>query len=284
MAEKQTTRRTRPRQPPTTPPNYPDHLGFILAEEDALKTYLENTVRLPVSSGTEELVRVWYRYPSAEHASTYPFITLDLIGVEPALDLHTSEYWLYPHCEHAESVPGAIPTERRLYDPGYSPRIDAQQWPGLFFQRRHYLTYRLYYQIGLWTKNAVHDRMLTARMLQKVILPRPSWLWVPADEVWRRMEVLDWSGADIATQEGADKRIFRKNITLSIQTDIAQDELWNLDLEPYIQKMLLRLKETTSDTYVLGQKDTPPEVTTVEPTEWWVVEHERDETPTQPLP
>jgi len=268
MATPPRTPRTRPRQPPQPPPEYPEHLGFILAEEDALKSYLEQKVQLPLSSGVEDRLRVWYRYPDAAHATTYPFITLDLVGVEPALDLHTSEYELYPDSEQEEDTPSGTPTTKRLYDPSTSPVIDSTQWPGLKFRRAHYITYRLFYQVGLWCNNAIHDRLLTARMLRDVILPRPSWLLVPADQVWRRMEVIEWTGADIATQEGASKRIFRKIITLSIQTDIPQDSLADLDLQPYIQKLLLRMRETTTDTWMTGS-DQPPSETTIPPTEWW---------------
>jgi hypothetical protein len=156
-----------------------------------------------------------------------------------------------------------------LYDPSTSPSIDADQYPGLFFRRAHYITYRLYYQVGLWTNNAVHDRMLTARMIRDVIGPRPKWLLVPADQVYRRLEFLDWAQADVATQEGASRRIFRKIITLSIQTDIPQDRLEDLELQPYIQKLLYRMQETVSGMWVTGSANTPPSTTTHPPTEWW---------------
>jgi len=263
------TARTRPRQPPTTPPAYPDHVGFILAEEDALKTMLEQTVTLPDNKGDEQPVRVWYRYPDSATAITYPFLTLDLIGIEPAYDLWTSEYDLHPNMELAEESDTGTPVSPRTYDPSTSPQI-AYGDPLDFWKRKHYLTYRLIEQVGLWSKWANHDRLLSARMIRDIILPRPSWLFCPADGVWKRMEVLEWTPADIATQEGADKRIFRKMLTLSIQTDIPQDRLDNLALQPRIQKVLYRINERTTGTWLTGQEDTPTDVTTVEPTEWWV--------------
>lgn len=247
--------RTRPRQPPTTTPNYPDPLGFILAEEDALKRLLEATATLPNNRGDEVPVRTWYRYPSGETQITYPFITIDLVGMEPAYDLWTSEYDLIPNMEAAEESDTGAPVSPRTYDPSTSPQIAYGNLVN-FWKRKHYLTYRLYYQLGLWTLNAVHDRILSARIIRDIIAPRPLWLFVPADGVWRRMEVLEWTPADIASQEGAEKRIFRKMLTLSIQTDIPQDRLDQLVLQPRIQSLLLRMTNRDGTTDYLGDEST----------------------------
>ena len=74
----------------------------------------------------------------------------------------------------------------------------------------------------------------------------------PADGVWKRMETISWASADIPTQEGASKRIFRKLYTISVQTDLPQDRLADLSLQPRIQKLLLRMTERTT-----GEQLTP---------------------------
>ena len=267
------TERTRPRQPPSTPPDEYEHLGFILAEEDALKRFLEQTVTLPDGKGSETPVRVWYRYPATEHTITYPFVTLDLIGIEPAYDLWTSFYYISPNDESSDVSHDSITGEtidRRLYDPDTSPLIEPSQYPGKRLQRMHYRQFRLYYQIGLWSVNAYHDRLLSARMIRDIVLPRPFWLLVSADQVWRRLEVLEWVAADTVGQEGASKRIFRKMMTVSIQTDIPQDRLNSpefLDgLRPDIQKVLIRLKDTEGGEW-LDPEQPPP--TTTDPTDGW---------------
>lgn len=230
---------------------------------------LGSLVTLPDNKGTEQSLRVWYRYPSAETTVTYPFITIDLIGIEPAYDLWTSEYDLHVDSEYEEESNTGTPSGRRTYDPSTAPQI-AYGDPSLFWHRKHYLTYRLIEQIGLWSRNAIHDRLLSARMLRDIILPRPSWLFCPADGVWKRMEVLEWTPADIATQEGADKRIFRKTMTLSIQTDIPQDRLERLVLVPQIQRFLYRFADRDTGYFFTGTDDPAHEITTVPPTEWWV--------------
>jgi hypothetical protein len=241
------SRRAAPVPPP--PPEYPDHIGFILAEEDALKQALEGLITVPDQRGQERKVRVWFRYPDPATTITYPFVTLDLVGIEPAYDLWHSEYRVYPDSEVEEDSNTGTVTGHRAYDPSTSPTIDYSQWPqGTYFWRRNYLQYRLFFQIGLWANNVAHDRIMTARMMRDIIMPRPSWLHCPADGVWKRMEPLGWSPADIPTQEGASKRIFRKMFNISVQTDLPQDRLEHLMLQPRIRSLLLRIVDRNDGT------------------------------------
>jgi hypothetical protein len=242
MASSRTPARPRKATPP--PPVYPDHVGFILAEEDALMEMLRATVTLPDSQGTEKPVRVWYRFPDSATAVTYPYVTIDLVGIEPAYDLWHSEYALYKDSEVEEESSTGQVSGHRLYDPSTSRNIaQAAQDPPNFFIRRNYLQYRLFFQLGLWCDNVAHDRILTARMFRDIVMPHPSWLLCPADGVWKRMETISWTPADIPTQDGASKRIFRKLYTISVQTDIPQDRLADLTTKPRIQKLLLRMTD-----------------------------------------
>jgi len=231
----------RPRKT-TPPPEYPDHIGFILAEEDALKLMLEECLTLPDRTGAEKPVRIWFRFPDSETTITYPYVTIDLIGIEPAYDLWHSEYPLYKMSEVEEESDTGHVSGYRLYDPSTSRDIalTADDPPG-FFVRRNYLQYRLIFQLGLWSNNVAHDRIMTARMFRDIIQPHPSWLHCPADGVWKRMETLGWTPADIPSQEGAQKRIFRKMFTISVQTDLPQDRLADLSMQPRIQKLLLHM-------------------------------------------
>jgi len=237
---------TRPRKaPPPNPPIYPDHIGFLLAEEDALKLHLEQTVTLPDGRANEKPVRTWYRFPDPATTVTYPYITIDLIGIEPAYDLWHSEYLLFKDSEVEEDSDTGQVSGHRLYDPSTSRQITTpqDQDPPAFFQRRNYLQYRLFFQLGLWCDNIAHDRILTSRMFRDIVMPHPSWLHCSADGVWKRMETISWSPADIPTQEGAAKRIFRKIYTISVQTDIPQDRIEQLVLQPRIQRLMLRMED-----------------------------------------
>lgn len=269
MATARQQPRTRPRQGSTPPPAEMPHVGFILAEEDMLKTYLEQNVTVPNAQGVEVPVRVWYRYPAPEHATTFPFITIDWIGLEPAYDLWMSDYRLLANSEKEEHSTTGDTSGWRLYDPSISKQTDYGD-PINFFWRQNYLQYRLFYQLGIHANNVVHDRIMNARMITDYILPRPSWLYCEADGVWKRMESLGWVSADIPTQEGAARRIFRKLYTMSIQTDIPQDRLANLMLQPRIRKMLYRILDRDTMAGLTGDDDTSPDITTIPPTEYWV--------------
>lgn len=247
----------------TPPPEYPEHLGFILAEDAALKHMLETSLTLPDAQRVEKPVRVWYRYPESEHQIIYPFATIDLVGIEPALDVWHSEYRMYADDETEEAPDGSV-SGHRLRDPSTSKTTDYGD-PSLYFWRRNFLAYYLYYQIGLWTNQAVHDRLLSARMIRDIIMPHPSWLYVEADGSWKRMESLGWNNADMPSQEGASKRIFRKFYTVSVQTDIPQDRLANLALVPHIQKLLLRMEDRGNP----GTYFTPDETT-----QYWETLHD----------
>lgn len=252
------TKRAAPRVPPvkrraapTGPPEYPEHIGFILAEEEALKAMLVATLKLPDGRGAETAVPVRFRFPDQATEIMYPMCTIELIGIEPAFDLHQSEYILLPDTEVVENSDGAHPVGHRLYDPSVSPTIDYGD-PAKYWHRRNYLPYRLFYQLGFYSMDGIQDKLMMSRLYRNIFVPRPLWLHVPADMVWRRVEVLGWTPADQPIQEGGSKRIFRKFLTLSIQTDMPQDHLDNLALVPRIQKVLLRMTDQDGNVMTSG--------------------------------
>ena len=221
-------------------PDYPDSNQWLLAEDEALKNLLSG-LHVP---GTTKAVPVYFRFPEAERQIIYPFITLDLIGIEPAYDLWTSVFTLTEDAMLFEEATTAQPAYTGLYEPDVAPSIwnvpNVDLDPSKPFRRANYLAYRLFYQITTWSKMFAHDRVLTAMLLRDIIQPRPSWLPMEADGTWRRMEVLGWQPADIPTQEGGVKRIFRKAITLSIQSEIPQDRLAYLTQRAAVERVALR--------------------------------------------
>jgi len=241
----------------------PEHKGFILAEDEALKLLVEQ-LTLPDGQGNEKAVRCWFRYPEPEVQITYPFATIDLIGVNPAYDLWTSLYWqdLDEEVEFDSSKPELVITGHRLHDPSTAREITVPS--GMTTTRVNYLAYRLIYQVGLWANNAFHDRLMTARMIRDIIHPRPSWLHCPADGVWKRMEVLGWAPADLPTQEGGSKRIFRKMITMSVQTEIPQDRIEDLEIIPFLRKVSAHVEDINT-----GDQLIPSELS-----QYWETLHE----------
>lgn len=198
-------------------PNIETHRGFILAEDEAIKTYLTG-LTVPVRPGSDQTteVGVWFRYPEAERNIKYPFITIDLVDVSPDYSRWTSDY--------IQDLDG-------LYQPSVSDTIgDPSENMGQTV--RNYLPFRLSYQISVHCRSSLHDRYLMSKFFTDVFPPRPFWLGVDADNTWRRCELMDTIQADLMeTTESGNKRIFRKIYTVSLIAEIPQDvitESWKV--------------------------------------------------------
>lgn len=194
---------------PVGSPNMATHTGFLLAEDEALHTYLSG-IRIPTKPGGTDTteVGVWFRYPQSERAIKYPFITIDMLDVMPAYDLWTSEY---------------VQPAEGMYNPSVAPTLpDPDAYKG--YAIRPFLAFRIMYQITVHCRSSLHDRYLNSLFLTDVLPPRPFWLGVDADNTWRRCEVVDFAQADVAeTTESGDKRIFRKMYTISLHAEIPQE-------------------------------------------------------------
>jgi len=130
-----------------------------------------------------------------------------------------------------------------LHEPSVSPSVwtaPVPPDPSKPLRRWNYLPYRLFYQITTWSKTFAHDRVMTAKLMRDIIMPRPNWLQVPSDGTWKRLESLGWSAADIPTQEGNIKRIFRKAFTVSVQTELPQDNIEHLIQVAHVRSVALR--------------------------------------------
>ena len=223
---------------------YPVQNQFLLAEDAALKALLTG-IKVPTDKAAPAFmdVPVWFRFPESERAIVYPFITIDLIGIEPAYDLWESEWDMSENFAVFHDDITGKNVKTGLYDPSVSETVFhplSGLDPALPVRRPHYLQYRLFYQISAWSKTFAHDRVLTAQLIRDVIRPRPTWLRVAADKTWRRMEPMGWAAADIPIQEGGIKRIFRKVFTLSVQAEIPQDRLPDIEQALPVERVALR--------------------------------------------
>ena len=192
-------------------PDIETHQGFLLSEDEALKTYFTG-LTVPERPGSAKTmpVGVWFRWPEGERQIKYPFITLDLIDVAPAYDLWTSEYVVDPV---------------GLYQPDQLPLIPPPpQYSG--YQLRPYLAFRLAYQVSVHSRSALHDRYLNSLFFTDILPPRPFWMGVDTDNTWRRCDLVDFAQADMSeTTESGSKRIFRKVYTISMLAEIPQSKL-----------------------------------------------------------
>lgn len=197
--------------PPTVmrgQPNLESHLGFILSEEEALKTWLTGiTVPTPGKTGTTD-VGVWFRYPEGERQIKYPFIVIDMLTIEPDFDLFTSTY---------------VQDPTDLYIPSVSPSLPPPPI-GLGYSVREFLPWRIVWQVSHYARSNLHDRYLTSIFATDILPVRPFFIYNAADGVDRRTDRLSFQAADtMETTESGTKRIFRKIYTISMLTEIPQN-------------------------------------------------------------
>jgi hypothetical protein len=196
------------------PPDIYRHLGFMLAEDEALKKYL-STITVPGMKETDAPipVGVWFRWPTGERQLKYPFITIDSITAEPAYELF--------HSDHLEPING-------LYRPDFSPVIPPPSggWPTMGYNVINFLPFRLIYQVNVFSRHNLHDRYLRSIFATDVFPQRPFWLGVDADNTWRRTEQIGYVASDQSeTSESGTKRIFRKIYTISMLAEVPQQSL-----------------------------------------------------------
>ena len=213
--------------PPTAirnPPDLEQHLGFLLAEEEALKTWLTG-IKVPSLQGGDPIdVGCWFRYPEGERQIKYPFIVIDLLTVEPDYELFTSTY--------VQANP------ETLYQPSTSPHLPPLPAGQMTYAVREYLPFRLIWQVSTYARSSLHDRYLTSIFNTDIIPVRPFFIYDAADGVDRRTDRLSFQTADtMESTESGTKRIFRKIYTISMLTDVAQNSF----VDDYYGYQALRL-------------------------------------------
>ena len=190
-------------------PDLVAHLGFILAEEESLKQWFSG-ITVPTRPGELDRteVGVWFRFPEGGRQLHYPFITLDLLSVDPEYSLMTSTFWQ---------------DTRGLYQPSFSPTLPPVP-PGMNARVREYLPFTLTFQVAHYSRSSLHDRYLTSIFATDLLPVHPFWITTPADGVARRTERLGFTANDtIETTESGTKRIFRKIYTLTMLTEVPQN-------------------------------------------------------------
>lgn len=207
-------------------------IGFLLAEDEAIKARLTG---LTVSDDrkSNRAVKVFFRYPEGETEKEFPFITIEMVGLDHARSLQHSEHYLYySHPDNTHPMPTSHPNYI-----GYFPsEIDEVGMAALleeetqgYLRMEAPLPVFLTYQISTYTRSAIHDRQLTSMLLRNVLPFRNNHLLIPADGTVRRMDLLGWQQADLLDAEaGMKKRIFRKVYTLRINAEIPREELSNI--------------------------------------------------------
>jgi len=205
--------------------------GFLLAEDEAIKNRLTGITVSDDRNATRP-VKVFFRYPEAETERDYPFITIEMLDIVHAKNRQHSENQLYYYntAGGASAPVGASVMPNAL---NYWPSISSDF--SYFTDKNDYQTLMtnefvpvdLLYQVSTFTRSALHDRYLSSIMLTKIFPFRRGSIHVPADNTDRRLELLDWSTADLLDPEaGYRKRIFRKVYTLQMSAELPSTDVY----------------------------------------------------------
>lgn len=203
-------------------------VGFLLAEDEAMKGILSN---LTVSDdrNNERPIEVFFRYPEGETERSYPFITIEHIDIIHARNRQHSESDIFFRTG-AGNVP-QIPAgsaNRMDYWPSVSSTFGFKTGKDAYayLMANEHVPVDLLYQVSTFTRTALHDRQLSAKMLTEVFPWRKGFIDIGADNTIRRLDLLDWTTADLLDPEaGYRKRIFRKVYTVQMTAEIPSSRI-----------------------------------------------------------
>lgn len=197
--------------------------GLLLAEDEALKMLFAG-MTVPDDRNNARPVEVFFRYPEGETERSYPFITLEHIDIIHARNRQHSESDIY-YRTGAGTAP-AIPTgsaNRMDYWPSVSTNFNfkTNKDSYAYLRANEHVPVDLLYQISTFARAALHDRYLTAKILTEIFPWRKGFIDIGADGTIRRLDLLDWTTADLLDPEaGYRKRIFRKVYTVQMTAEI----------------------------------------------------------------
>ena len=192
------------------------HTGFLIAEDAAIKKRFSSITVSDDRNGSRP-VDVFFRYPEGETERKYPFITIENIDINNSRQRQHSEMTLYTPNPY---VTGSSSSNALTYWPDTLASLSAST-PSIAVKSEEFIPIDLLYQVSTYSRSALHDRQLTSQMLSTYSPFRYGFIYVEADNTWRRFDLLDWITADLLDPEaGYRKRIFRKVYTLQMSAEL----------------------------------------------------------------
>jgi hypothetical protein len=204
--------------------------GFLLAEDAALKARF-STLKVSDDRNGARAVQVFFRYPEAETERTYPFLTIEMIDIVHARNRQHSETQIvYPKTGIQDRAEFLKSPDAMKYWPSRISNMETIPATNKdFIVSNEFVPVDLLYQVSTFTRSALHDRQLSSQMLSTIVPFRKGFIEVPEDGTVRRLDLLDWTTADLLDSEaGYRKRIFRKIYTLQMTAEIPSTDMYGL--------------------------------------------------------
>lgn len=203
-------------------------VGFLLAEDEALKN-LFTGMTVTDDRNNQRAVEVFFRYPEGETERSYPFVTLEHIDIIHARNRQHSESDIFfrTGAGNVPQIP-ASSSNRMDYWPSVSTDFSFKTTKNnyAYLEANEHVPVDLLYQVSTFTRTALHDRQLTAKMLTEIFPWRRGFIDIGADNTIRRLDLLDWTTADLLDPEaGYRKRIFRKVYTVQMTAEIPSSRI-----------------------------------------------------------
>lgn len=183
--------------------------GFLLAEDEAIKAKLSGLTVIDTRNPTGNPVGVFYGYPDRPSENRWPFITIDLLSVDHAVEMQSSDQPINPTYWPDESTDATTM---------FATPLATGMHPTSF----EYIPVWLTYQIMTWSRSAQHDRQIHARLLATQRIPfRWGYLNVDADGTTRRLELLGrTTGDSMERMDSSGKRSFRTAYTVRVNAEL----------------------------------------------------------------
>lgn len=177
-------------------------MTFILSEDEALKAWLRDYVRVSDATDGSRPVPVYFGMPEKElRAMTYPLILLELVNIREA----------------TERVHRGM--RRGLYTPEGAPELaDNERLVGGLPQ-----PYDLIYQITTLARHPRHDRQMLAALHVGPLEVRGAGLAVDDDMTVRRMDRIDFQKRD--TVDENSKRVYRNVFTVAVSAELFPQQI-----------------------------------------------------------
>jgi hypothetical protein len=179
-------------------------MSFLINEDTALKALLQG-LTVSDAGNAARPVPVYFGQPDKEiRAQTYPYITLDLVGVKE--DASRAHRGYVPMTYAPEGV--------TIQANASGVPITTTQFP---------IPVDLFYQIVTYSRQPRHDRQIIAALTYQGRLPfRFGQLHIPEDNTLRRLDMLGFSKRD-TTESG--KRLFSNIYNIRISAELFPDQV-----------------------------------------------------------